>query len=176
MAKKQVALNSESMAEQYLLKPYARLIIPEDDGSFRGEIVEFSGCIAAGGTAAETVDRLEKVAKNWLISAIDLNQPIPNPVESSPGFSGKLVLRLPKSLHKKASWFAELEKVSLNQFIVTSLAITLGEKQILHSIGKIVNVSATFNMTNVISQASLVQANPTNVFSVLSNSTVLQHA
>jgi antitoxin HicB len=169
MAKNQIVSKSEILAKQYLAKPYARLVIPEEDGSFRGEIVEFSGCISTGNTAAEAIEKLELVAKSWLISALDLNQSIPNPVESSNDFSGKLVLRFPKSLHKKAAWFAELEKVSLNQFIVTSIAVALGEKQTVHAVGKMVTLQQPqihFQTNNFVNQAAFVQANPNNIFAM----------
>ena len=113
---------------EYLQRPYARIILPEDDGSFRGEILEFPGCLATGETAAKTLVALEEVAKSWLLSTIERGQSIPQPIENSIGFSGRLVLRLPKSLHRKAALVAEREGVSLNQFIALSLAERVGER------------------------------------------------
>jgi antitoxin HicB len=111
----------------YLRKPYARIVVPEEDGTFRGEILEFPGCIATGDTPAETLSALEDVASAWLEGALEHNQLIPEPVENTE-FSGRLVLRFPKSLHKKATMFAERDGVSLNQFIVMSLAEHVGER------------------------------------------------
>ena len=85
----------------YLRQPYTRTIIPETDGTFQGEIMEFPGCIATGDTPAETFSALEDVACSWLEAALEHNQPILGPVENT-AFSGWLVLRLPKNLHKKA--------------------------------------------------------------------------
>ncbi|TKB31861.1 MAG: toxin-antitoxin system HicB family antitoxin, partial [Mesorhizobium sp.] len=39
---------------------------------------------------------------------------------------GKLVLRMPKSLHQRTALYAERDGVSLNQFIVTCLAEQVG--------------------------------------------------
>jgi predicted RNase H-like HicB family nuclease len=111
----------------YLRRPYARIVIPEIDGTYRGEILEFPGCIATGDTPAETLDSLEEVAAAWLAAALAQNQPIPEPAENTE-FSGRLVLRMPKSLHKKAAQLAGRDGVSLNQFIVTSLAEQIGER------------------------------------------------
>jgi predicted RNase H-like HicB family nuclease len=111
----------------YLRRPYARIVIPEIDGTYRGEILEFPGCIATGDTPAETLGSLEEVATEWLAAALAQNQPIPEPAENTE-FSGRLVLRMPKSLHKKAAQLAERDGVSLNQFIVTSLAEQIGER------------------------------------------------
>ena len=115
-------------ADHYLKQPYARIILPESDGSFRGEIMEFPGCIATGESAAQALENLEEAAIGWISAVLERGQNIPRPIESSNDFSGRLVLRLPKSLHKKATWIAEREGVSLNQFITTSLSESVGEK------------------------------------------------
>jgi antitoxin HicB len=127
MAPEMVKIPSERIAA-YLRQPYARLVIPEDDGTFRGEILEFPGCLTTGDTPADALSSLEEVARAWLEGALEHNQPIPAPVENTE-FSGRLLLRLPKSLHKKAARFAERDGVSLNQFIVTSLAEHVGERR-----------------------------------------------
>lgn len=44
-------------------------------------------------------------------------------LESLEGFSGKLVIRLPKSLHKRLKEEAAAEGVSLNQYLVYKLAM-----------------------------------------------------
>jgi antitoxin HicB len=118
---------TDDVIEAYLHQPYARIILSESDGTFRGEIMEFPGCIAAGDSAAKTLASLEDVAKGWLLAALERGQNIPQPVENNNDFSGRLVLRLPKSLHKKATWMAKREGVSLNQFIVSSLAQSVGD-------------------------------------------------
>ena len=113
----------------YLKKPYARVLIPEPDGAFRAEILEFSGCIALGDTVEAALAMLEDVAWGWLEAALDKGRAIPEPMENIE-FSGKLVLRLPKSLHKKASRAAERDGISLNQFIVSSLAEQVGTRSV----------------------------------------------
>ncbi len=123
---------SDDKAVSYLRQPYARVMIPESDGTYRGEILEFPGCIATGDTPAETLDALEEVAAEWLEAALERGQPIPEPVENTE-FSGRLVLRMPKSLHKKATRIAERDGVSLNQFIVMSLAEQIGEQARTHN-------------------------------------------
>lgn len=111
----------------YLKKPYTRLVVPESDGSFRAEVLEFPGCIALGDTAAQALADLEEVAASWIEAAIRQGQQIPEPMEEA-GFSGKLVVRLPRTLHKKAALIADREGVSLNQFIVASVAEHVGAR------------------------------------------------
>jgi len=50
----------------------------------------------------------------WLTTALDRGITIPEP-ES---YSGKFVLRVPKSLHRKLSENARRENLSLNQFLI----------------------------------------------------------
>lgn len=44
-------------------------------------------------------------------------------LESLEGYSGKLVIRLPKSLHKRLKEEAAAEGVSLNQYMIYKLAM-----------------------------------------------------
>ena len=115
-------------AAAYLRKPYARLLIPEADGTYRAEILEFPGCIATGDTPDEAFRNLEGAADSWLQAAIAAGQNIPDPADSNE-FSGRLVLRMPRSLHKKAWFLAERDGVSLNQFIMAGLAEYVGERR-----------------------------------------------
>jgi predicted RNase H-like HicB family nuclease len=112
---------------EYLRRPYGRVVVPEMDGTFHAEIVEFPGCIATGDTAAEALANLESVAESWLEATIAKGLHVPEPIENA-GYSGKLVVRLAKTLHKKAAHAASRDGVSLNQFIVTCLAEAVGEK------------------------------------------------
>lgn len=128
---KKVTKRAEQLSDAaaYLKRPYARIVIPEDDKTFRGEILEFPGCIAVGNTAAEAFATLEEVAESWIETALAQGQKIPEPLEGNE-FSGKLVLRLPRSLHKKAARAAQRDGVSLNQFMVSSLAEQIGERSV----------------------------------------------
>jgi predicted RNase H-like HicB family nuclease len=110
---------------EYLKKPYGRLLIPEDEGGYHAEIIEFPGCFADGETAGEAAANLEEAASSWLAAVIAKGQAIPEPMEEL-DYSGKLVVRLPKSLHKHAALAANREGVSLNQFIVSSIAEQVG--------------------------------------------------
>jgi len=118
---------------EILKKPYGRVVVPEADGTFRAEIVEFPGCIAAGDTAGEALASLERVAESWLDLTLSKGQSIPVPIEDSQ-FSGKLVLRLPRSLHRKAAHAAKHEGVSLNQFIVACVAETIGIRSMVTAV------------------------------------------
>jgi len=114
------------MTEKYLKEPYSRVLIPdEESGTYTAVILEFPGCIAQGDTPQEAYEHLEDAAKDWIAAALDLKQEIPSPSQSL-SFGGKILLRLPKSLHRQLTLIAEREGVSLNQFIVSALAEKIG--------------------------------------------------
>ena len=119
---------------EYLKRPYGRFVIPDSDGTFRAEIIEFPGCIAVGDTSTEALASLEDVAASWLEATLAKGQKVPEPVENV-AFSGKILVRLPKSLHKKASYHAAREGVSLNQFIVSSIAEQVGGRAVAQHSG-----------------------------------------
>jgi|SRR3989339_139847 predicted RNase H-like HicB family nuclease len=114
------------MPEEFLKEPYSRILIPdEESGTYTAVILEFPGCIAQGDTPQEAYEHLEDAAKDWIEVALDLKQEIPSPSQSL-SFGGKVLLRLPKSLHRQSALIAEKEGVSLNQFIVSALAEKVG--------------------------------------------------
>jgi predicted HicB family RNase H-like nuclease len=113
------------VAADYLKMPYGRLLVPEDDGTYRAEIIEFPGCFAVGENVAEAASNLERAATSWIESTIAKGRSVPEPMEEN-DYSGKLVVRLPKSMHRHAAYAANREGVSLNQFIVSSIAEQIG--------------------------------------------------
>jgi antitoxin HicB len=121
--------------------------------------MEFPGCIATGDTPAETFSALEDVACSWLEAALEHNQPIPEPVENT-AFSGRLVLRLPKSLHKKAALYAERDGVSLNQFIIMSVAEHVGTCASSQSNVTVSTLIAGGNTFVAAAQFSAISSNP----------------
>jgi predicted RNase H-like HicB family nuclease len=114
---------------EYLKSPYARIVIPQEDGTFFAEILEFPGCFTEGTTPDEAFRNLEEAAKAWIESTLDHGQEIPPP-STNEGFSGKLILRLPRSVHRRATRMAERDRTSLNQFLVAAIAERLGAESL----------------------------------------------
>lgn len=112
---------------EILRKPYQRVLIPNEEGPFTAKILEFPGCIAEGPTPGEAYEKLERVAESWLLSLIERKIPIPEPYEERE-YSGRTLVRLGSMLHEDAALAAEREGVSLNSFIVTAVARSIGAK------------------------------------------------
>jgi predicted RNase H-like HicB family nuclease len=137
-----------------LKRPYARVLTPEPDGQYTAEIMEFPNCVASGDSAASALTNLEEVAVDWIAAALEQGQDIPEPMDSAE-YSGRLVLRMPKGLHRRAALLAEREGTSLNQFIVSSLAEAVGEKakpayvQQFRAVAQVVQIVGTTSGVNL---------------------------
>ncbi len=116
---------------EFLKEPYARVLVPESEGGYYAEILEFPGCYASGDTPEETFRNLEDAALLWLESELEEGHEIPLPT-SPEKFSGKFALRMPKSLHQQAARLAQREGTSLNQYIITAIAEKVGASDLLN--------------------------------------------
>ncbi len=112
--------------EDYLRQPYARVFTPdEESGTYTAEILEFPGCIAQGDTPEEAYRNLESAAAGWVEAVLNTGQRIPEPSDPY-SYSGRIALRLPRGLHRRAAQMAEREGTSLNQFLVAAVAERVG--------------------------------------------------
>ena len=122
----QKTMMTKTKAEAYLKRPYRRVLIPDSEtGTYTAEIAEFPGCVTEGKTPTEALRRLEAAAESWIEAVLDARQAIPEPIEEQ-AYSGKFVLRLSRSLHRRAAERAQAEGVSLNLFIATAVAERVG--------------------------------------------------
>ena len=113
--------NKKSDLKYYLSLPYTIKLIPEEAGGFFAEIEELTGCMSQGETQEETLKNLEKSKKMWLESMLKKKKTIPMP-EVMKEYSGKFLVRIPTSLHKRIAFLAKKEGVSLNQMILSFLS------------------------------------------------------
>ena len=109
---------------EYMKLPYNYIIKPVHDESgsyFHATVLELDGCQSTGETFYEAYDGLMEAMEGWFETRLENGFPIPKPIDSDK-FSGKFVLRLPKSLHAKLSIEAKNEGVSLNQYTLYKLS------------------------------------------------------
>lgn len=106
-------------------------------------IREYPDCIGQGDTPEKAYN---EVMNNFSVlcefakeTGKDLNL-----LKTEDEFSGRILLRLPKSLHRQLAWQAENEGVSLNTCIVNSLAQKTSHYDIVNTFEKLIsNVSIT---------------------------------
>ena len=112
----------------YLTLPYTIELIREDDSTWFARIVELPGCITEGDSLEDATVMIYDALASWVESALEDGQLIPEP-RSAEEYSGKFVVRVPKSLHRDLVEAAAREKVSLNQYIGVELARAVGRAQ-----------------------------------------------
>jgi predicted RNase H-like HicB family nuclease len=118
-------LSAGKEVRDHLSRPYARVVVPDPSGGFAARILEFPGCFAEGDTLGQAYENLESAAAAWIEASLESDQPIPPPAEEQT-YSGRLLLRMPKSLHRQAAEVAGRDGTSLNQFVVTAVAARVG--------------------------------------------------
>jgi predicted RNase H-like HicB family nuclease len=121
-------------AKDYLKEPYSRILIPIE-GSYSAKVLEFHGCFAQGRTPEEAYANLEKAAESWIEVALAQGQEIPPPLASH-DFSGRIALRVPRSIHKQAAIFAEMDDTSLNQFFLSAISARVGAEDFVERLSK----------------------------------------
>ena len=84
-------------------------------------VEELSGCEAHGATPDEAVRAVEVAAERWIAEAKANRREVPRP-RSAASHSGRLMLRMPQTLHAELARAAQREDVSLNQFMTGVLA------------------------------------------------------
>jgi hypothetical protein len=75
------------------------------------------------------MDNLNEAMAAWIEAALEAGQTIPDPVATA-GYSGRVLLRLPKSVHREAARRAEMDGVSLNQYLVAAVAGRVGADEL----------------------------------------------
>ncbi len=96
--------------EDYIVKVF----FDRRDNEFGAYMEEIPEVSAYGETQEKAISSLRSVFEEWRKIAEEKNLTIPVP-SSSDEYSGKFMLRIPKSLHKRLSERAKEENVSLNQ-------------------------------------------------------------
>lgn len=109
--------------EYYLALPYTVEVQKTEDGYF-AKVQELPGCMTWTEKAEELGPMIEDAMATWIADALEDGDPVPEP-RNLDDYSGKINLRIPKSLHRDLARRAEEEGVSLNQYMAISLAKTV---------------------------------------------------
>lgn len=109
-------------AQEFLRLPYQRVLIPDaESGGFTALIAEFPGCIAQGESIEEAYKNLEATADSWIEACRSMGQKIPEPLESN-DCNGRVLARIPKSLHKQLLIAADRDGVSMNTYVTLAIS------------------------------------------------------
>ena len=116
-----------SAVDRYVNLPYHISLVQEGDagGKWVAAAEERPDCTCQGASPEEAIGRLKEAMTAWITAALREGRDIPEP-KSAESHSGRLLLRMPRTLHAALKKAAERENVSLNQFITDSLASAVG--------------------------------------------------
>jgi predicted RNase H-like HicB family nuclease len=109
----------------YMKLPYNYIITPTKDESgsyYHASVLELDGCQSTGDTFQEAYEGLLEAMEGWIEVKLDAGFYIPEPLDAGK-FSGRFVVRLPKTLHRRLAVEAEKEGVSLNQYTLYKLSV-----------------------------------------------------
>lgn len=108
----------------------ARVFWSGEDEGFIAEAPDLPGCSSFGATQQEALSELQDAIAAWIEAARAAGNPIPHPTRPSgaDSYSGKSLVRMPKSLHAQIAKQARREGVSLNQHIVFLLTMATTQR------------------------------------------------
>lgn len=105
------------------------IIWSDEDQAYIATCPELPGLSAFGETIEDTIAEA-KLAQELFVETYEAEGlPLPEP-QLLGSYSGQFRLRIPPSLHHQLTRLAEIEGVSLNQFILMSLAARIGGEQV----------------------------------------------
>ena len=122
---------TKALADRYMQADYqVHLHREEQNGELYwvAEIPDLPGCIADGESPEEALRSLDEAKRLWVEAAIEEARPVPVPFQTE-GYSGRILLRVPKSLHRRLAGRARLEDTSMNQLMVLLLSESLAPRE-----------------------------------------------
>ena len=108
-------VTDEQIAE-YVAKPYARILTPAEEGGYVVEVLEVPGVISEGDTADEAMAMIDDALGGVIAVMLEDGETIPEPIGFNE-YSGRFNLRVSSDVHREAVRRAQIEGVSLNQWV-----------------------------------------------------------
>ena len=110
--------------KEYMKLPYNFIIQKVNDESgeyYYARVMELDGCQSDGETFDEAYQNILDAMEGYIEAKLENGFDVPLPC-SEDRYSGKFVVRVPKSLHRSLAAAAEREGVSLNQYALYKLS------------------------------------------------------
>jgi antitoxin HicB len=121
-------MNMTKDLNYYLKLPYTIILEERDDGNgayVAAIIKELPGCLSHGATVEEAAHNIQDAKRDWLVSNLEDNLLIPEPQK----YTGQFHLRMSSSLHESLARMADMNNVSLNQYLTMALSRTVGVEE-----------------------------------------------
>ena len=123
----------------YPFEAYSHLVSPigaADGGGFMFTMPDIPGVLADGATELDAITDGREAFIATVSALADMGQEVPVPAFNANDFtpasaSGKVLARLPRSMHLQLSARAKTEGVSLNTLVVALIAEGLGRRSVV---------------------------------------------
>jgi antitoxin HicB len=115
----------EKPVEYFMNLPYTIELRGDPKSGWFVRVKELPGCISQGETPEEALAMIRDAMQVWFEIGLEEGDTIPEP-RPEESYSGKFVVRVPRSLHRALVEEADREGVSLNQYINVALARAVG--------------------------------------------------
>jgi predicted RNase H-like HicB family nuclease len=120
----------------YPFEAYSHVVSPidaADGGGFMFTMPDIPGVVADGATELEAIADGREAFITMVSAMVDIGQEVPAPEFSAEDFtpasaSGKVLARLPRSMHLQLTARAKTEGVSLNSLVLAFIAEGLGRR------------------------------------------------
>jgi antitoxin HicB len=119
-----VQRRAERSIDYYASLPYHLTVVRDGEDKAKpwtASVEELAGCTSRGRTPEEALNGVRTAMTRWIEDALEEEREIPEP-KSPTSHSGRLLLRMPRTLHAELTRASDREGVSLNQFITDVLA------------------------------------------------------
>ena len=125
-----MATRPRSEVSRYLDLPYEVAVVRREgeDGMAWTARIEELGCEVRARTEVEALTGVRAAMADWIADALAHDRPVPPPREAAT-HSGRLLVRMPQSLHGDLARLADRERVSLNALIVGILGGAVAWRQ-----------------------------------------------
>ncbi len=110
--------------QDYMKLPYNIIVKKMNDESgeyYYSRVMELDGCQSDGDTFDEAYRNVTEAMEGYIETRLENGLDIPMPYNAE-NYSGRFVVRIPKSLHRSLAAAAHNEGVSLNQYALYKLS------------------------------------------------------
>lgn len=121
------------------------LFFEPEEKYWYAEFPELPGCLAHGATKEEALANAIKAEEAWLEATFESGRDIPEP-RPEIEYSGRFLLRVPKSLHKKLADEALREGTSINRLAIQILSEELERRQTMKTVTDSIKASVQDTM------------------------------
>ena len=108
-------------ADAIAARSYTFTLVQDESGVWTSGVLEVPGVISEGDDPAEAIEMARDALRELAIVRLEDGIDIPEPFETR-DYSGRLQLRIPPGLHRRAAMLAAQEGVSLNRWLSAAVA------------------------------------------------------